>query len=56
MNFVIEYWASFKEIILNTFYGKRHEALQNINIVFGWGDFREDGKHREEKLVENRKH
>ena len=23
------------------------------NIVFGWGDLREDGKHMKEKWVEN---
>ena len=27
--------------------------LNDINTVFGWVDFREDGKHREEKWVEN---
>ena len=27
--------------------------LNDINTVFGWVDFREDGNHREEKWVEN---
>ena len=24
-----------------------------LNTVFGWGEFREDGKHREENRMEN---
>ena len=27
--------------------------MEYFNTVFGWGEFREDGKHREENRVEN---